>query len=133
MIRISKKVEYALMALKFISNSDHKLVTAREISDTKSIPYDLLSKILQTLKNENILASNQGMNGGYFMNKRPDEIQLFNLMSVIDGDISIAECLNEKADKDCCLTDICSIKLPVSKLQKEVEELFKSKTISDFV
>lgn len=133
MIRISKKVEYALMALKFISNSDHKLVTAREISDTNSIPYDLLSKILQTLKNENILASNQGMNGGYFLNKRPDEIHLFNLMAVIDGDISIAECLNEKADKDCCMTDICSIKLPVSKLQKEVEELFKSKTISDFV
>lgn len=121
------------MALKFISNSDHKLVTAREISDTKSIPYDLLSKILQTLKNENILASNQGMNGGYFLNKRPDEIPLFNLMAVIDGDISIAECLNEKSDKDCCMTDICSIKSPVSKLQKEVEELFKSKTISDFV
>jgi Rrf2 family protein len=133
MIRISKKVEYALMALKFISNSDHKLVTAREISDTKSIPYDLLSKILQKLKNENILSSNQGMNGGYFLSKRPEEIPLFSLMSAIDGDISIAECLNENAGKDCCMVEICSIKSPVSQLQKEVEELFKRKTISDFV
>ena len=133
MIRISKKVEYALMALKFISNSDHKLVSAREISETKNIPYDLLSKILQKLKNENILASNQGMNGGYFLTKRPDEIPLFNLMSVIDGDISIAECLNIKSGKDCCMLDGCTIKSPVSKLQKEIEELFKRKTISDFV
>ena len=53
MIRISKKLEYALMALKFISNSKLKLVTAREISDKSNIPYDLLSKILQKLKNEN--------------------------------------------------------------------------------
>jgi Rrf2 family protein len=133
MIRISKKVEYALMALKFILNSENKLVTAREISDTNNIPYDLLSKILQKLKNENILASTQGINGGYFLTKRPDEIPLYSLMSVIDGDIAIAECLHESAEKDCYLTDTCSIKSPVSKLQKEVEELFKRKTISDFV
>ncbi len=133
MIRISKKVEYALMALKFISNSDHKLVTAREISDTNNIPYDLLSKILQKLKNENILASNQGTHGGYFLNKRTDEIPLYNLMSAIDGDPAIAECLMDRAEKDCCLVDTCSIKSPVTKLQQEVEELFKRKTISDFV
>lgn len=133
MIRISKKVEYALIALKFISNSNHKLITAREISDTTNIPYDLLSKILQKLKNENILASSQGTNGGYFLTKKPDEIPLFNLMNVIDGDTSIAECLHESADKDCCLVETCSIKSPITKLQKEVEELFKSKTISDFV
>lgn len=133
MIRISKKVEYALMALKFISNSDHKLVTAREISDINHIPYDLLSKILQKLKNENILASNQGTNGGYFLTKRPEEIPLYNLMNAIDGDTAIAECLHDHALKDCCLLDTCSIKSPVSKLQKEVEELFKRKTISDFV
>lgn len=133
MLRISKKVEYALMALKFISNSDHKLVTAREISDNNNIPYDLLSKILQKLKNENILASNQGTNGGYFMTKNPDEIPLFNLMSAIDGDPAIAECLHETIGKDCCLVDTCSIKSPVMKLQQEVEELLKRKTISDFV
>lgn len=133
MIRISKKVEYALMALKFITNSEHKLVTAREISDKGNIPYDLLSKILQKLKNENILISNQGTNGGYSMNKRPDEIPLFSLMNVIDGETAIAECLMDNSVKDCCLTDSCSIKNPVTVLQKEVEELFKKKTISDFV
>jgi DNA-binding IscR family transcriptional regulator len=54
-------------------------------------------------------------------------------MSAIDGDISIAECLSENADKDCCMIETCSIKSPVSILQKEVEELLKRKTISDFV
>ncbi|MEO8446816.1 MAG: Rrf2 family transcriptional regulator [bacterium] len=133
MIRISKKVEYALMALKFITNSDHKLVTAREISNNNNIPYDLLSKILQKLKSENILESNQGTNGGYFMKKRPEDIPLYNLMSAIDGDIAIAECLNDNAEKDCTMLDTCLIKSPITKLQKEVEELFKRKTISDFV
>lgn len=133
MIRISKKVEYALMALKYISNSDNKVITTREISDTKNIPYDLLSKIMQTLKNENILSSNQGSSGGYSLSKRPDEIPLYNLISAIDGDVNIAECLNESSLKDCSMTGNCSIKSPVMLLQKEVEDLFKRKTISDFV
>lgn len=133
MIRISKKVEYALMALKFISESDNRLVTAREISDTKKIPYDLLSKILQKLKNEEILLSNQGSSGGYSLNKRTDEIYLYNLMNMLDGEIAIADCLTENKEKDCCLEDNCSIKSPVAKLQKEIEDLFKNKTISDFV
>lgn len=133
MIRISKKVEYALMALKFISESDNTIVTAREISDTKKIPYDLLSKILQKLKNEKILLSNQGSSGGYSMNKRTDEIYLYNLMHMLDGEIAIADCLAENKEKDCCLEDTCSIKSPITKLQKEIEDLFKNKTISDFV
>ncbi|HMS64996.1 MAG TPA: Rrf2 family transcriptional regulator [Ignavibacteria bacterium] len=132
MIRISKKVEYALMALKYISNSDQKVVTAREISDKSKIPYDLLSKILQKLKNDNILISNQGTNGGYSMNKKPDEIPIFELMTVIDGDTAIAECLQD-INNDCTMTENCTIKMPVAQLQKEVEELFKRKNISDFV
>ena len=133
MLRISKKVEYALMALKFICNSENKLVTAREISDTNHIPYELLSKILQKLKSEEILNSNQGINGGYSLNKKPEEIPLYRLMTVIDGDTAIAECLYEVNARDCSHNGNCTIKSPVEKLQKEVEELFKSKTISDFV
>ena len=133
MIRISKKVEYALMALKFILNSNQKMVTAREISDNSNIPYDLLSKILQKLKNEHILLSNQGINGGYSLNKKLEEVPLMNLMTAIDGNTAIAECLHDSGEKDCCLIDTCSIKSPISQLQKEVEELFKRKTISDFV
>jgi len=77
--------------------------------------------------------SNQGSNGGYSMNKRTDEIYLYNLMSMLDGEIAIADCLAESKDKDCCLEDSCSIKSPITKLQKEIENLFKNKTISDFV
>lgn len=133
MIRISKKVEYALMALKFILNSNHKLVTAREISDNSNIPYDLLSKILQKLKNKDILISNQGTNGGYSLNKRLEEVPLINLMTAIDGDTAIAECLHDTREKDCGLIDTCSIKSPIGQLQKEIEDVFRRKTISDFV
>jgi Rrf2 family protein len=133
MIRFSKKVEYALMALKFISASNPRLVTAREISDKVNIPYDLLSKILQRLKSEKILSSTQGTHGGYLLASSPDKIFLYEIMRAIDGDRALTECLISGKEGECGLEDSCSIKSPVTKLQREVEELFKSKTISDFV
>jgi Rrf2 family protein len=133
MIRISKKVEYALMALKYINSSITPVVTAREISDSYNIPYELLAKILQRLKKDKILISNQGMNGGYLLNKKPSEIQLYTLINSIDGEVAIAECLHDNGEKDCSLFDSCTIKSPVYKLQREIENLFKQKSISDFV
>lgn len=133
MIRLSKKVEYALMAIKFIHNSRPRLVTAREIAEHSGIPYDLLSKILQRLKSENILSSAQGTHGGYLLASSPEEIFLHQIMSALDGERALTECLESGKEGDCVLEDSCSIKLPVSRLQKEVEDLFKSKTISEFV
>ncbi len=133
MIRFSKKVEYALMALKFISASSPRLVTAREIADKVNIPYDLLSKILQRLKSEKILTSTQGTHGGYILANSPDKIFLQDIMKAIDGDRALTECLVAGKEGECNLEESCSIKSPVSKLQKEVEDLFRTKTISDFV
>lgn len=133
MIRFSKKVEYALMAIKFIHSSSPRLVTAREIAEKLKIPYDLLSKILQRLKSENILSSVQGTYGGYNLANMPDKIYLYEVMRAIDGERALAECLEAGREGGCNLEQTCSIKSPVTKLQKEVEDLFKSKTISDFV
>lgn len=133
MVRFSKKVEYALMALKFISASSPRLITAREISEKVAIPYDLLSKILQRLKSEKILSSAQGTHGGYQLASRPEEIFLHQVMKAIDGERALTECLEAGKEGECELESSCSIKNPVSRLQREVEELFKSKTISDFV
>lgn len=133
MIRFSKKVEYALMAIKFISSSSPRLVTAREISEKINIPYDLLSKILQRLKTENILSSIQGTHGGYLLAESPDKIYLSQVMQAMDADKALTECLESGKEGECCLEDTCSIKTPLTRLQQEVEELFKSKTISDLV
>ena len=53
-------------------------------------------------------------------------------MNAIDSDTAIADVFRIMVIKDCCLTDSCSIKLPVSK-PEEVGDILKSKTISDFV
>lgn len=133
MLRLSKKVEYALMALRFIAISKESIVTAKEISTKYNIPHELLAKILQKLKKERILESIKGVKGGYQLHKSPDDIKLTDLIKYMDGDFSITECVHGQSEDDCSMFRDCTIKSPVNKMQKELENFFETKTISDFV
>ncbi len=133
MLRLSKKVEYALMALRYIVVSKENIITAKEISSKYGIPHELLAKILQKLKKERILESIKGVHGGYRLQKSPDDIKLTDLIKSLDGDFSITECVHGQSEDDCSMFNGCTIKSPVNKMQKELESFFETKTISDFV
>lgn len=133
MVRFSKKIEYSLIALRYISNAKDEIITAKEISAKYNIPYELLAKILQKLKKENILASNQGVNGGYKLSKPLNEISLSELIDKIEGKSGIVECLHTDNLSECFIYDSCSIKDPINKMQLELENLLKHKMVSDFI
>ena len=133
MFRFSKKIEYSLIALRYIANAKSEIITAKEISIKYNIPYELLAKILQKLKKENILTSNQGVNGGYKISKPLNEISLSELIEKIEGKTELVECLHSVNISDCLISDCCSIKGPINKMQFELESLLKTKMLSDFI
>jgi Rrf2 family protein len=133
MVRFSKKIEYSLIALRYIANAKDEIITAKEISNKFNIPYELLAKILQKLKKENILISNQGVNGGYKISRPLNQISLSELIEKIEGKTALVECMHTDNISDCFISDSCSIKDPISKMQVELENLLKTKMISDFV
>jgi Rrf2 family protein len=133
MVKFSKKIEYSLIALRYISGAKDEVITAKEISNKYNIPHELLAKILQKLKKENILTSNQGVNGGYKLSKPLNEISLSELIDKIEGKTAIVECLHTDNITECYISDCCSIKAPINKMQIELENLLKTKMVSDFI
>jgi len=133
MIKLSKKVEYALIALKHIQTSNEEIVTAKEISTEHGIPYELLAKILQKLKKDNILVSSQGIKGGYKLNIPLNDLSLSKLIDVLEEETAIVECQKIGSSDECILFENCDMKTPMGKMQKELENLFKSKMVSDFI
>src|SRR5919106_1056069 len=66
MLRLSKKADYALMAMKHLATrSDAASASAREIAEAYEIPLELLAKVLQRLVRSRLLVSVQGTRGGY--------------------------------------------------------------------
>ena len=67
MLKINKKVEYALMALKFMAEEKAigKITSAREICDKFNTPFDTTAKVMQAMNHHKILNSVKGTKGGY--------------------------------------------------------------------
>ena len=70
MLRLSKKADYALIAMKHLARTAGAPSTsAREIAEQYDIPIELLAKVLQRLVRTGLLASTQGTRGGYALSR----------------------------------------------------------------
>ena len=134
MFKLSKKVEYGLIAVKHMVVKGAEIpCSAKEISDTYKISYDLLSKILQKLKHEQILTSIQGIKGGYKLSLNPDEITLASIFNAIEGDMFILDCGLHDDPESCKLYDTCILSGPLQKIQKSINGYFNTTKISEIV
>ena len=85
-MNISKKAEYAIRAVISIArHANNNPLQISEISKIESIPIKFLEQILLTLKNNGILNSKRGANGGYLLAKSKDDISIGMILDIIDG------------------------------------------------
>src|SRR5450759_2587608 len=65
MLKLSKRTEYGLIAIRHIAAEPVRITTAKEIADRYKIPYELLAKVMQKLAKRGLIVSHQGVYGGY--------------------------------------------------------------------
>ena len=85
-MNISKKAEYAIRAVITIArHTNNNPLQISEISKKESIPIKFLEQILLNLKNNGILNSKRGANGGYLLAKSKDDISIGMILDIVDG------------------------------------------------
>ena len=135
MLKLSKKCEYGLMAVRYLAfNSEKKYSTAREISEYYDIPYELVAKVLQKLARKRVIASYQGVGGGYILTRSPEYISIDEVINAIEDNYKITDCMTENGSKsECNLVQNCKIRNPLIKLQEEVDKLFQNMKITQIL
>jgi Rrf2 family protein len=130
MLRLTKKADYGLMALKYLAEQpEGSARSAKEIAEAYHIPPPLLAKILQTLARAGLLASHAGTNGGYALARPSTEISAFEVIRAIDGPLFITSCITIHGT--CDLAGHCTIKEPLRKVNDSIKELLSGIRISD--
>ncbi|MFO7446159.1 MAG: Rrf2 family transcriptional regulator [Ignavibacteriaceae bacterium] len=134
MLKLSKKTEYALLAVKYIAlKPECNCITAKEISVNYNIPFEILSKILQKLVKNKVIVSYQGIKGGYSLARDAKYITLNDVISSIEK-IQITSCMKESGSAiDCARFDCCQIRDPLSKVQAEINKIFNLTTVSQIL
>ena len=132
MLRLTKKADYGLMALKYLAeNSQAGAQSAKDIAEAYHIPPQLLAKILQTLAKAGLLVSHAGTNGGYALAKPANDITAFEVIRAIDGPLFITSCITIHGT--CDLAGHCTIKEPLRKVNDSIKDLLSGIRIGDLV
>jgi len=84
-MNITLKTEYALRALhEVIKAGDGKPVTRKQIAESQRISEHFLEKIFIGLQKNRIIKSVRGPGGGFLLNRRPEEISLWDIYTAVD-------------------------------------------------
>jgi Rrf2 family protein len=137
MLKINKKVEYALMALKFMADKARTtesaaLTSAREVCDEFNTPFDTTAKVMQLMNNQDILKSTKGIKGGYTLNKSLSEITYMELVRLIEGKDHMGRVCESKQGT-CELFGKCNIATPVEKLNRKLNIFLDTLTLEDLL
>ncbi len=107
MFKISKLADYATVILSLLAGVAGKKYSATGVSELTGIPVPTASKVLKLLNEANLVISTRGVNGGYQISRAPEEINLQDIITAIDGKPALTECVQDdqacQHHVTCCL------------------------------
>lgn len=121
MLRLSKKADYALMAMKHLAlRADAGASSAREIAEHYDIPVELMAKVLQRLARSGLLASLQGTRGGYSLARPAGLISVADVIQAVDGPLSVTACGAGVAEDNCDQFAKCNVRDPLWRIKDRI-------------
>ena len=129
MLKLTKKADYGLIAMRHLTTVYPRSASAKDISDYYGLPAPVLAKILQTLVRGGFLTSEYGTNGGYRLSRGPELITAFDIVRTIDGPIFLTSCFTENGD--CEHHKKCSIRDPLRRIHEGIISLLNEMTMSE--
>lgn len=133
MIKINKKVEYALVSIKYMATKpDQDLTSAREICDRFRTPFDTTAKVLQIMNNNGLLVSVKGIKGGYQLAIPLRDITYLQLVNMIENKKETPG-ICETVKGPCELYSTCNIIEPIEMLNDKINQFLESLTLEELL
>ncbi|MEW6652694.1 MAG: Rrf2 family transcriptional regulator [Bacteroidota bacterium] len=125
----SKACELGLQAVLFLSTKGEEVFNAAEVSRELKVPKEFVSKVLQILTVSGIVGSRKGKKGGFYLNKRPAEIKLIDIVEAIDGLDIFKTCV--LGFPGCSHETPCPVHDKWGKLREEAYQMLSEETLED--
>ena len=114
MLKITKRTEYALIALSHIKNSDKNIsITSKDIALRYNIPKELMAKTLQLMSKIGYIKAVKGPLGGYSSHPKLKNISLKDFIESLEGPLALTDC---HINDDCNQITSCNIKKPIQRI-----------------
>jgi Rrf2 family protein len=129
-LQISRKIDYALRAMIFLSGLPaDRVVPLQEIVAITGLPRDFLAKILKVLTGRKLVRSVRGAHGGYQLARSAKGISFLEVIEAAEGPVQLNVCLDHK-DR-CDVSSSCTMYHVWQKGQERMLEVYRATSLAD--
>ena len=136
MLALTRKTGYGLVAMSYLAGLDEgKVASARAMAEKLALPLSLLTNVLKELAADGFVRSARGVAGGYCLARDPEQINLADLLSALEGPIRSAHCVSgrhgDDEECDCDIMDDCPVFDPVHRVHRRLSDSLRKMTLAD--
>ena len=133
-MKLTTKGRYAVMALADLAKFNKGApVPLRDISLRQGISLLYLEQIFSKLKNNNIVKSVRGVNGGYILSDTPDQIRLSKIFYAVQEEVKTVQCKKESKKGCNGKSSKCITHNLWDELEIHIQHFFNEKNLGDLI
>jgi len=130
MIRINRETDYGIGILSLMARSPGERFNAAWLAENRGLPQPMVSKILKHLARAGLLVSYRGAKGGYGLAREANRITVAEVITALEGPISLTECVEEGVDA-CQYSNHCTVSTNWSRINTVVRKALAGITLED--
>ncbi len=141
MLTLTRKTDYALIALSHLAAARGRVVSAREIAERYRVPLALLMNLLKLCAAAGLVESVRGARGGYRLGRPAEKITLVELVEAIEGPLRLSQChgaqsgdkqsAGDKEPSSCQVGECCPIRVAINNVHMRLQGFLSEMTIAD--
>jgi FeS assembly SUF system regulator len=129
MLRLSKLTDYAVVVLVRLSAAEG-VQTSPGIAAATGVPEPTVAKVLKTLANGGLVASQRGARGGYRLLRPLSAIPISDVIAAIDGPIALTACVEGSA-VECESQSVCPMRGRWDPVNEAIQQALNNITLAD--
>ena len=131
-MQLKVTTDYAVRTMMYLAR--HKgIVPIAEIAEAMNIPEKYLNRLGLALRDEGLIVTHRGKNGGYSLGRPPERIRLYDVVALVEGTVALNRCLEEDGYCGRDAAGSCTVYKCYSVMQKKWENFLKGVTIDSLL
>lgn len=130
-MRLQLTTDYAIRMMLFMAQQDGKVSTAEAAAKELGITYSCFNKVAWKIRRAGFLESVQGPCGGYRIAESAGEVSLYDIVTVMEGEIRVNRCLDDDGFCSRDATETCPVHKTLEQIQGQIVDSLKGIKIRD--
>jgi FeS assembly SUF system regulator len=133
MIRLSRLTDYGIVLMRYMAAHPDGVHNAAEVAAGAQLPLPTVSKLMRRLATRELLASQRGAKGGYSLARRPEAISVADIISALEGPVSLTICTTGRFPSSCKHEPRCPVQGHWQRINRAVRTALEEVSLADMV